>query len=356
MARYLVTGATGFLGSHVVASLLEHGHDVVALCRGDAGLALSKELPRAGKGTYTVRRGDVLDAPSVLTAAAGCAGLFHCAGKVSRRAEDAEELRRLHVEGTKITLDACKDAGVAKVVYASTSGTVAVSDDPEHVGSEEDETPIGIISRWPYYRSKLFAERAALERSTDGFSVVSVNPAVLFGPGDTRGSSTEDIRLFLERKIPAVPAGGISFVDARDAADAMRLAMDKGEPGQRYLLGAVNLTLRAFFERLERASGVKAPWMPTPRAPLFARRGAEMLGRFSSRFGIDVSVDPVSLDMAQYYWYVDSARAETVLGFRPRDPQKTLADTVDDLQARGVVWPLSKGSHASGPKADKSLG
>ena len=332
MARYLVTGATGFLGSHLVASLLEHGHEVVALCRGE--LTAPPSLP-----SYVVRRGDVLDAASVRDAAAGCEGLFHCAGKVSRKPKDAEELRRLHVEGTKITLDACRDAGVKKVVYASTSGTVAISEDPEHIGSEEDETPLGIISRWPYYRSKLFAEQAALERNTDTFSVVSVNPSILLGPGDTRGASTEDVRLFLERKIPAVPAGGLSFVDVRDVAEAMRAAMDKGEAGQRYLLGAINITLRAFFERLERASGVKAPWIPTPRAPLFARRGAEMLERVTSRLGLDVPVDPVSLDMAQYYWYVDSTRAETVLGWSPRDPQKTLVDTVDDLRTRGVVWP-----------------
>ncbi|WP_394823786.1 NAD-dependent epimerase/dehydratase family protein [Pendulispora albinea] len=331
MARYLVTGGAGFLGGHLVESLLAHGHDVVALCRGE-------EPSLAARGV-TVRRGDVLDAASVRDAAAGCQGLFHCAGKVSRKPEDAEELRRLHVEGTKITLDACKDAGITRVVYASTSGTVAVSEYPAHIGSEEDETPIALLSRWPYYRSKLFAERAALERNTEGFSVVSVNPTLLLGPGDTRGSSTEDVRLFLERKIPAVPAGGLSFVDVRDAAEAMRAAMDRGEPGQRYLLGAINLTVRAFFERLERASGVKAPWLPTPRAPLFARRGAEILGRVSSQLGLDVSVDPVSLDMAQYFWYLDSTRAETVLGWSPRDPQKTLVDTVDDLRARGIVWP-----------------
>ncbi|HWL89546.1 MAG TPA: NAD-dependent epimerase/dehydratase family protein, partial [Polyangiaceae bacterium] len=253
-------------------------------------------------------------------------------------------LRQLHVEGTKVALDACRDAGVTKVVYASTSGTVAIGEDPEHIANEEDETPIGLLSRWPYYRSKLFAERAALERNTDRFSVVSVNPSLLLGPGDKRESSTEDVRLFLDRKILAVPAGGISFVDVRDAAEVMLSAMDRGEGGQRYLLGAINLTLRAFFERLERASGVKAPWLPIARAPLFARRGAEMLGRVTSRLGMDMPVDPVSLDMAQYYWYVDSTRAETVLDFRPRDPQKTLVDTVEDLRARGVVWPAATGT------------
>jgi dihydroflavonol-4-reductase len=103
MSRYLVTGATGFLGSHLVSALRGAGHDVVALCRAEA--------PALAEQGVALRRGDVLDAASVRAAAEGCEGLFHCAGRVSRRREDAEALYRTHVEGTKITLDACRDAG-----------------------------------------------------------------------------------------------------------------------------------------------------------------------------------------------------------------------------------------------------
>ena len=194
--KVLVTGATGFLGSHLVRTLQASGHDVVPFARSTGG--------------------NVLDGQSVRRGADGCIAAFHCAGRVSRRPEDAEDLYRLHVEGTKITLDACAEAGVKRVVVASTSGTVAVSDDPEHVGKEDAAAPIGIVSRWPYYRAKLFAERAALERNRPGFEVVSVNPSLLLGPGDVNGSSTQDVRLLLEGAVPAVPAGGLSFVDARD--------------------------------------------------------------------------------------------------------------------------------------------
>jgi dihydroflavonol-4-reductase len=330
VARYLVTGATGFLGSHLVRSLIEHGHEVVALARSTEGLA---------EGAIE-RRGDVLDEGSVRDAAAGCVGVFHCAGKVSRKPEDAEELHRVHVKGTKIVLDACRAAGVKRAVIASTSGTVAVSDDPDHIASETDETPIGIINRWPYYRAKLFAERAALEMNSAGFEVVSINPTLLLGPGDLRGSSTEDVRLFLEKKIPAVPPGGMSYVDARDAAEAMRLAMDKGTPGERYLVGAVNLTIREFFGRLERVSGVKSPWLPMPRLPAdVARVGTKFLDDLARRVGVAMPVDAQSLDMSQFYWYLDASRAENVLGFKARDPMVTLLDTVNDMRERGVVWP-----------------
>jgi dihydroflavonol-4-reductase len=322
--RFLVTGATGFLGSHLVRALEAHGHEVVAFARSSGG--------------------DVLDADAVRRAAAGCRGAFHCAGRVSRKPADAEALYRVHVEGTKAVLDACAAAGVARVVVASTSGTVAVSESPDHVATEADAAPVGLLSRWPYYRSKLFAERAALERNRPGFEVVSVNPSLLLGPGDVRGSSTEDVRLFLEGAIPAVPAGGLSFVDARDAAEAMRLAMDRGRGGERYLVGACNLTMRDFFGRLARVSGVPAPRLPMPRSREVARVGARIVERLAARVGVPARVDAVSVEMAQCFWYLDPAKAVRELGWTARDPGETLHDTVEDLRARGVVWPREQGS------------
>jgi nucleoside-diphosphate-sugar epimerase len=317
MSRYLVTGATGFLGAHLVRALHAHGHEVAAFSRKSGG--------------------DVLDAGSVRAAAAGCDGAFHCAGKVSRKLADAEELYRLHVEGTKNVLDACAGAGVERVVVASTSGTVAVSETPGQVATEDDPPPMGILSRWPYYRAKLFAERAALERSRAGFEVVCVNPSLLLGPGDVRESSTGDVRLFLEKAIPAVPAGGLSFVDVRDAADAMRLAMIHGRGGERYLVGACNLTVRDFFARLARISGVRPPRVPMPRSREVARLGAMWMQAVALRVGLTAPLDPVSAEMAQCFFYLDSGKAERELGWNARDPNETLYETVEDLRARGIA-------------------
>lgn len=352
VSRYLVTGATGFLGRHLVRTLLDRGHQVVALVR-RTGADLPREVEQL--------QGDVLDRASIDRALASKVdAVFHAAGKVSRRPEDAEELHELHVQGTKNVVEACIAASVRRVVVASTSGTIAVSDDPDFVATEDDEAPIGLLNRWPYYRSKLFAERAALEKhgaplaNGEGtLEVVCVNPTILFGPGDVNGSSTEDIRLFLERRIPAVPPGGLSYVDARDAAEGMALAMEKGVGGRRYLLGACNLTLKELFARLERVSGVRGPILPMPRAPELARTGAQILERLSGRIGVPLPVDPVSLDMAHFYWYLDASRAENELGWTPRDPTETLADTVKDLGERGVVWPEPGGSSILGAIAKR---
>jgi dihydroflavonol-4-reductase len=148
-----------------------------------------------------------------------------------------------------------------------------------------------------------------------------------------------------------VPPGGLSYVDVRDAALGMMLAMDRGRPGARYLLGASNVTIREFFARLERISGVAAPVLPLPRAPELAKVGTDLVEKMLGRFGMSLPVDPVSFDMAQYFWYLDASLAEAELGWSPRDAVETLADTVRDLQDRGVVWPepdfVRKGSLSS---------
>jgi dihydroflavonol-4-reductase len=196
-----------------------------------------------------------------------------------------------------------------------------------------------LLQRWPYYRSKLYAERAALDRNGPGFEVVSVNPTLLLGPGDVNGSSTSDVVSFLEKKLPFVPAGGLSFVDARDAAAAMILAWEKGKAGERYLVSAANMTIERFLDRLERLSGVPAPRLKTPRSLLLARAGAEIVERLKKHVAIEAPLDRISAEMAQCFWYVDARRAKTELGWTPRDPGDTLADTIADLRERGVVWP-----------------
>lgn len=330
MSRVLVTGATGFLGRHLVAELLTQGHEVVALVRGAAS-----EFDVSGA---SIARGDVLDAASVEHAARGAEAVFHCAGLVSRDPSDAARLQAVHVEGTKCTLDAARRAGVKRAVVASTSGVVAVSEEPEPI-DETGREPLDIIGAWPYYRSKLFAERAAFDRDTEGFEVVCVNPTLLLGPGDDRGSSTGDVLEIVEGRLAAMPSGGLSFVDARDAASAMVLAWQAGRPGERYLVSAQNLTMRAFAERISRLTGAKLPSLSMPQSRLFASLGARAANAVLKHLDSKQRVDRISAEMAQYYWYVDASKARTELGWAPRDPMDTLAETIDDVRDRGAIWP-----------------
>ena len=335
--RYWVGGATGFLGSHVVKCLRDAGHEVVLASRSGGEVA---GIP--------VSRVDVLDADRVAESARGTDGAFLVTGKVSRDAADAEELHRTNVLGTRSALAGIGKAGVRRVVYVSTSGTIAISDRADHVATEADPPPLEHLSRWPYYRTKYHAELEALEANLPpAFEVVIVNPSLLLGPGDTRGSSTGDVRKFLEGEILATPRGGLALVDVRDAAAATAAAMEHGAAGERYILSAANLSLAAFFDRLARVSGVPAPRLALPRSPVLSAELTRLFGRAVRAIGGEPPMDAASVEMGQHYWYCDAGKAMHALGFMPRDVTDTLRDTVEDLVSRGVAHPRA-GLYAEG--------
>lgn len=310
--KVLITGASGFLGTHLMERLGRE-HEVVGLCR------------RPGSRDRCVA-GDVCDAASLAGPMEGCDAVVHAAGGVSHRPEDSDWLHEVHVGGTENVLAAARSAGVERIVHVSSSGTVAVSE-REHVHDESSPEPLAVISGWPYYRAKLFAEQAALAGGA-----ISLNPSLLLGPGDADGSSTGSVKLLLDGALPMVPGGGLSFVDVRDVADAVALALENGTPGERYLLGAANLTLADYYGRLARIAELPAPRLKLPAV------GGRMMGwlplgvkrAVADRFGADT----FELEMASHWWYLDSAKAHRELGWSPRDPSETLADTVRDLRAR----------------------
>jgi dihydroflavonol-4-reductase len=316
----LVTGGTGFLGAHLVRLLVEEGVKPLRVLLTSAPAWL-EEL-----GVETVE-GSITSPEDVRRAVEGAAEVYHLAGRVSREPEDAHVMYKLHVEGTRVLCEAAAAAGVKSIVMASTSGTIAVTDAGDVVPDEDWPTPLDIVSRWPYYASKLYQERVALENFTGkGRRLVIMNPSLLLGPGDERLSSTKVVLDFLSRKIPTVPKGGLSFVDARDAARAFRTAMERGAHGERYLLGAANWTFDRFFGRLERITKVSAPFISLPSKLSLA--GARGLSALYKHWKLAPPVEPTEIEMADYFWYLDASKARAELGFDPRDPQDTLLDTV----------------------------
>jgi dihydroflavonol-4-reductase len=212
-------------------------------------------------------------------------------------------------------------------VLASSSGTIAVSENADEIADETFSAPLDIVSRWPYYASKAYQEMAALERfSGKGLRLVIMNPSLLLGPGDDRLSSTKVVMDFMARKIGAVPNGGLNFVDVRDTAEAFRVAMQQGRHGERYLLGAVNWTFVKFFNRLERLTKVASPRLAFPSK--FAVAGAHVIDSLFRQWNFTSPVQADEVEMAEYYWYFNSNKAKRELGFAPRDPGDTLNDTV----------------------------
>ncbi|HVF51532.1 MAG TPA: NAD-dependent epimerase/dehydratase family protein [Pyrinomonadaceae bacterium] len=316
----LVTGGTGFLGAHLVRQLVEAGTQNLRVLATSAPAWLSELGVESIKGSVT-------SAEDVARAVGGVAEIYHLAGRVSREAEDAHRMYALHVDGTRLVCDAARAAGVKTIVLASTSGTIAVTKEPDITPDEDWPPPLDIISRWPYYASKVYQENVALEHlAGSGVRLVIVNPSLLLGPGDERLSSTRVVLDFLARKIISVPKGGLSFVDVRDAATVFRAAMERGEHGERYLVCAANWTFEKFFARLERLTKTPAPRLSIPsRLAVSGARGLHALYR---HWKLAPPVQPAEVEMADYFWYADSSKAERDLGFTPRDPSETLHETV----------------------------
>jgi dihydroflavonol-4-reductase len=319
-ATTLITGGTGFLGSHLVHQLVDEGAKDIRVM----ATSIPDWLVDLGVETF---EGSITEVKDVTRAVEGIKEIYHLAGKVSREQDQAREMYAVHVEGTRLLADAAREAGVKSIVLASTSGTIAVTEDGEMTPDETYPPPLDIISRWPYYASKAYQEMAALERfNGKGLKLVIMNPSLLLGPGDERLSSTKIVLDFMGRKITAVPTGGLSFVDVRDAATAFRAAMRKGRHGERYLLGGANWTFTKFFGRLERLTKISAPLLALPAR--LAVGGAKLVDSLFKQWDLASPVEPGAVEMAQYFWYLNCTKATRELGFRPRDPGETLHDTV----------------------------
>jgi dihydroflavonol-4-reductase len=322
----LITGATGFLGKHLVEQMKKDADStrLRLFCR---GLSPWEQDP-----AVEVVHGDIVNRQQVEHAAEGVSEIYHLAGVVSRDSKDQDLLYTTHIEGTRNVCEAALKHKVEKVVAVSSSGTIAISATPV-VHDEASSYKNEVAGKWPYYLSKIFAEKLALDyHSRSGLNIVVVNPSLLLGIGDDRNSSTRDIALFLQGEIKVIPKGGLNFVDVRDVAHGLTLAMQSGKPGGRYLMGNVNWTFRQLIEKVAEISGKNPPTMEPPSE--VSLWGARALRVIYPLVGKKVELDDASVRMSACYWYCDSTHARNELGFHTRDPEETLRETVEDVHLR----------------------
>ena len=330
----LVTGATGLVGSHVTRKLVARGDAVRVLVR--------ERSPRDELEGLEVELayGDVLDRSSVRRAMRGVQRLFHVAGITSLRAS-ADRVFAVNVGGTRIVLEEALRAGVARAVHTSSVAAVG----PAARGSTADEDQVFRAGRYglPYVNAKHEAELEAMRLAAHGLPVVIVNPAHVFGAGDRHRSSTELVRRFLSGSIPAYVDGALNIVDAEDVAHGHLLADERGEVGERYILGNRNFTLDRLFADLARLSGVEPPALKLPLAAALAlARAAELApGR--------PAVTTVEVRASSLWWAFRSTKAKRELDWRPAHHEDTLQTTIDwyrerepaRLKAPGTRQPLA---------------
>ena len=309
MAKTLLTGATGFIGSHVARALLKRGDDLRVTVREDSPLELIEDLD-CERVTC-----DVLDRDAVKRAMRGVDRVFHAAGVTSVRPEEAERMFEVNVHGTKVVLEEALRKGVARVVYTSSAAAVG----PASHGATADETQLFTAARLgiPYVNSVHEAEVEAMRLAAQGLPLVCVNPAVTFGAGDVHVTSTRLVRSFLLGRVPVYADGAICVVDVRDVARGHLLADTKGDIGERYILGGRNFTFARLFADLGRLTGIDPPVrLPVP----LARAAAALTGAGATQ--------PSEVLAATQWWTYRSTKAKRELGWKARPHEETLEATV----------------------------
>ena len=327
--KCFVTGATGFLGSHVARHLLARG----------AGLRL---LVRATSRTDNIDDlaaervvGDLRDLESLKRGMAGCEFVFHVAADYRLWARHGQELYDSNVEGTRNVLQAARDTGVRRVIYTSSVATMGFGNN----GRLTDErTPVSLSNMiGDYKRSKFMAERLAIEAGEAGQNVVIVNPTTPIGERDIKPTPTGRIVVdFLRRKFPAYVDTGLNLVDVADCAAGHLLAMERAVPGERYILGGENLTLKQILDKLGAITGLPSPRVKLPYAMAYATGMVDTLvsGAIMKR---EPRVTLDSVRMGRKKMFVSSAKAERELGWNPRPVDDALRRAVEWFQAHGYA-------------------
>ena len=326
--KALVTGATGFVGSHITRQLIAAGHAVRALYRSKQKLSQLADLD-----LETVA-GDLDDSARLERACAGCELVFHVAAKADYwKDDDRAALWRVNVEGTRNLLTAAKAAGVRRVVFTSSASTIGIRPGAE---SADETDSFGLPpERFWYAYTKLKAEEIAAEFAADGLDVVTLNPAVIIGPGDLNAISGSFIieTARLQWLLP-MSSGGISVIDVRDVARAHLAASERGRAGERYILSTANLTYRQWFGMIAAACGVRPPLLATPDWLL--EPTARLIDGLR-RLGIQTPMDADQARLGSAHVYFDAGKAERELGAPQIDIETSLRDTFDWYQQRGYI-------------------
>ncbi|MFI5086817.1 MAG: hopanoid-associated sugar epimerase [Terriglobales bacterium] len=330
--KAFVTGATGFVGSHVARELANHGADLRLLVR-------ASSPTRNIDGLHAERVvGDLRESGSLRTAIAGCDVVFHVAADYrlwTRDAADMQSMYRSNVEGTRALIDAARQAGVRRIVYCSSVATMGFTGN----GHPADEnSPVRLQDMIGHYkRSKFIAEQVAIEAGRSGGDVVVVNPTTPVGEGDIKPTPTGRIILdFLKRKFPAYVDTGLNLVDVREVARGHIAALEKATPGERYILGGENLTLKQILDKLAAITGLAAPRIRLPYVFALAAGAVDTFvsGRFLHREP-RVTLDAVR--MGRKKMWVSSEKSQRELGWNIVAVDDALRRAAEWFQANGYV-------------------
>ncbi len=326
--KVLVTGATGYIGMRICEALAAKGHQVHALYR-----SATKAAPLKGQEGIELFQGDILDAASIARAIKGTDAVIHVAAFAKPWAPDRNIYHRINVQGARTVFEAAHRSDVPRVVFTSTAGVIS----PSEGGRLSDEhTPRRIPHFTDYEASKAEAEALARQMVRDtGIEIVIVNPTRVYGPGllsDSNGV-TRMVKLYLEGKFRLIPGNGRSvgnYVYIDDVVRGHLAALQKGQPGHRYILGGENVSFLQFFETLAKVTGKRYRMFKLPM-PLMSMAAHAMHLR-AEWLGTPPLITPPWVKKYVYNWALSTERMEKELGIRPTPLEQGLIHTVKWLK------------------------
>ncbi len=325
--KTLVTGAAGFLGSHVARQLVARGEEVRVLVRASSSNRAISDL------SLEYVTGDLRDAASLELAMNGVQRVFHVAADYRLWAKRSQDIYDSNVGGTKNLLAAAKKAGIEQLIYTSTVATIAV-ERPELPNESTEAKLEEMIGH--YKKSKWMAEQEVLQAAKEGLPVIVAMPTTPVGPWDWKPTPTGKIILdYLNGKMPGYVETGLNFVGVEECAAGHLLVSEKGKIGERYLLGGENLTLKEVLDTLARITGLPAPWMKIPHG--LALSVAYVDSAFSRLVGKEPGIPVEGVKIAQHKMFVDASRARKELGFQPGPVAAALERAARWYQANGYV-------------------
>ena len=324
-----VTGATGFLGSHVARVLADNGADMRLLVRSSSNLRNIEGL-RADRAL-----GDLRDPASLEKAMAGCDVVFHVAADYRLWVRDPNEMYRSNVEGTRAILEAARKNGVRRVVYTSSVATIGFT---RNGYPANEDSPVSLADMIGHYkRSKFMAEQLALEAGRSGLQVMVVNPTTPVGDQDVKPTPTGRIVVdFLKRKFPAYVETGLNLVDVRECARGHVTALEKGTSGERYILGGENLTLKQILDKLAKITGLPSPTLKLPYIFAYAAGMADEIvtGRLRGREP-RATIDTVRMGAKKMF--ASSDKAERDLGWKIVPVESALRRAAEWFRGNGYA-------------------
>lgn len=330
--KVFLTGATGFVGSHVARAYAAQGAELRLLSRATSSKAALEGL------AAEVVIGDLREPESLRTAVRGCDALVHVAADYRLWVKNPQAMYAANVDGTRELLRIAREEGVAKVVYTSSVATMGFKSDLTIV---DETTPVSLKDMIGHYkRSKFLAEQEAIAAARAGQHVMILNPTTPIGPGDAKPTPTGRIVVdFLNRKFPAYVDTGLNLVDVGEVARMHVAALDAGRPGERYILGGENLTLKQILDRMSAITGLPSPTTKVPHAlaMTFAFFDETITGKLR---GKEPRATVEAVRMGKKYMFASSAKAERELGFKVLPIYNALRAAIEWFVAHGYAPPF----------------